>query len=321
MNILIVEDDQTVVDTVREFLQTEEPTWKLEEVNFEDVKEKLMSYQTDAIVLDIFKGDKELNIPEGENVYDYLWKKYFRPVVVFSAGIEVSRMEEIDHPFVKIIKKSEENYDSIIEALRMDDSPNGDTYLDSWEQYIFPPIPGNCLLGDVVMKSGGSKSKPSDFRVILSPSCDLVKRPEPKIKKILVAKCCSVVDGLNKSNKKNMKNSNNSVKTIQEILTRGYENSVVPLPKLRGIIPSMFVDMKDLELVPWKKIGDKEESGPWKDVSNEEESETKYYRVASIDSPFREMISQVYQSVSIRLGLPDRNFKSWAEEFSNELPK
>ncbi len=206
-------------------------------------------------------------------------------------------------------------------AALMDESPNGNTKLDSWELYIFPPITKNCLLGDVIMKCGGSNSEPSDFRIILSPSCDLVKRPEPKIKDILVAKCCSVVDGLGKANKRGMKNSNKSRNSIQEILTQGYINSVVPLPKLRGKIPNMFADMKDLELVPWENISDEEKSGTREDIGDKENSATRYYRVASVDSPFREMISQVYQLVATRPGLPERNFESWAKELSAELPE
>ena len=203
-------------------------------------------------------------------------------------------------------------------AALMDESPNGDAKLVGWEQYIFPPINQDCLLGDVIIKSGGSNSEPSDFRIILSPSCDLVKRPEPKIKEILVAKCCSVADGLCKANKKDMKKSDKNKETVQDILRQGYINSVIPLPKLKGKIPNMFADMKDLELVPWENISDKEESDTRGEIGDKEKSQSKYYRVASVDSPFREMISQVYQLVSTRPGLPERDFESWVKELSEE---
>ena len=376
MKILVIEDDPGVIDEIEDLLSEAEPAWKVEGMSFEDVKEKTVPYQTDAVILDIF-SDISLSIAEGENVYDDLWEKYFRPIVIFSAGIEASNLKGIVHPFVRKIKKSPENYDSLLEALRdfyplvqpikntkdyiltnlsivvrdvaphifeefeagtgaerheavkrasrrrlaalMDESPNGDAKLVGWEQYIFPPINEDCLLGDVIIKSGGSNSEPSDFRIILSPSCDLVKRPKPKIKEILVAKCCSVADGLCKANKKNMRKNDKNKETIEGILRQGYINSVIPLPKLKGKIPNMFADMKDLELVPWENIIDKEESGSREEIGDKEKSQPKYYRVASVDSPFREMISQVYQLVSTRPGLPEREFESWVKELSEEL--
>ena len=376
MKILVIEDDKNVVATLRKILSNEKLTWNLKRTSFKFAEKKLKSFQPDVVILDIF-SDINLSIAEGENVYDDLWEKYFRPIVIFSAGIEASNLKGIVHPFVRKIKKTPENYDLIIEALRdfhpliepikdtenhirtnlsivvrdvapqifqefdadtsaerceavrrasrrrlaalMDESPNGDAKLVGWEQYIFPPISEDCLLGDVIIKSGGLNSKPSDFRIILSPSCDLVKRPKPKIKEILVAKCCSVADGLCKANKKNMRKNDKNKETIEGILRQGYINSVIPLPKLKGKIPNMFADMKDLELVPWENIIDKEESGSREEIGDKEKSQPKYYRVASVDSPFREMISQVYQLVSTRPGLPERDFESWVKELSEEL--
>ena len=377
MKILIIEDDNNIVDTIRDFLSEEEPTWNVKGTSFNIAKEKLVSFRPDIVILDIFDGKIDLDNATGEKLHSFVWDKHFCPIVVFSAGIDLTKIEDNQHPFKHFVKKGSESYNKLIYVLRnfqthiksindtfiyiqnnlsdvlrdvapqifqeidteadrcdaikrasrrrlaalMDESPNGKTKLVSWEQYIYPPITKNCLLGDVIMKFGGSISEPTDFRIILSPSCDLVKRPEPKIKEILVARCCSVVDGLGKANIKDLKNNSKSRNTIQHILTQGYINSVILLPKLKGKIPSMFADMKDLELVPWNSICDDEESGTSEDIRNIERSDTRYYRVASIDSPFREMISQVYQLVSTRPGLPERDFKSWAKELSADLPE
>ncbi len=62
--------------------------------------------------------------------------------------------------------------------------------------------------------------------------------------------------------------------------------------------------MRDLDLIPLKEIG----------TLN---SDKKYLRVASIDSPFRELISWSYLQVAARPGLPDRNFESWIQEISD----
>lgn len=363
MKILIIDDDENVVTTIQENLPKGKSTWILEEVSFDGAKEKLVSFRPDVVILDVFDGEIDENNLAGDKVHSFVWDEHFCPIVVFTAGLDITSIEDIQHPFQRFVVKSSEGYDQLVKILQnfqihiksindtfiyiqrnlsgvlrdvaphifqefdsdadrrdaiirasrrrlaalMDESPNGETSLASWELYICPPITENCLLGDVVMKTNGSSSEPSDFRIILSPSCDLVKRPEPKISEILVAKCCSVVDGLGKASKKGMRKSRKSEKTIQDILRQGYINSVIPLPKLSGKIPNMFADMKDLELVPWENIGDKKES------------EKEYYRVASVDSPFREMISQVYQLVSTRPGLPERDFGSWAKELSDDL--
>ena len=363
MKILIIEDDKKVVATIRKILKKEKSTWILEEVSFDDAKEKLVSFRPDVVILDIFDGEIDEKNVAGDKLYSFVWDEHFCPIVVFSAGLDEISIGDIQHPFQQFVVKSNKGYDQLVDTLQkfqihiesindtfiyiqnnlsgvlrdvaphifqefvsdadrrdaivrasrrrlaalMDESPNGDSSLASWEQYICPPITENCLLGDVIMKASGSSSEPSDFRIILSPSCDLVKRPEPKIKEILVAKCCSIVDGLGKASKKGMKKSRKSENTIQDILRQGYINSVIPLPKLSGKIPNMFADMKDLELVPWENVGDKKES------------QKEYYRVASVDSPFREMISQVYQLVSTRPGLPERDFESWAKELSDDL--
>ena len=43
-------------------------------------------------------------------------------------------------------------------------------------------------------------------------------------------------------------------------------------------------------------------------------SDVDYVRVASVDSPFREMVAWAYMQVAARPGLPERNWDAWADE-------
>ena len=72
-----------------------------------------------------------------------------------------------------------------------------------------------------------------------------------------------------------------------------------------NIIPYMTVDLKKIELV---KI---DEIAPDKPLLTDDK---RYYRVASICSPFREQIAWAHLQNSCRPGVPDRNMELWAKE-------
>ena len=61
----------------------------------------------------------------------------------------------------------------------------------------------------------------------------------------------------------------------------------------------MAADLRDLQFIPVEDIG---------------LSEKPYLRIASIDSPFRELLSWAYLQTACRPGLPDRDWDSWGDE-------
>ena len=65
----------------------------------------------------------------------------------------------------------------------------------------------------------------------------------------------------------------------------------------------MAVYLKDLELILLERING--------------EGKT-FERVASIDSPFRELVAWAYMQVACRPGLPDRDTETWSEEIVKE---
>ena len=185
-------------------------------------------------------------------------------------------------------------------AALMDELSLDGTTLASWEQYLFPPVCDSPQLGDILRKVDGANDDPVSFRVVLTPSCDLVSSGsrDPKVSNVLVAKCCSMNDGLDRTSRKNM-----GIKKLEDqlprILTQGYFESVIPFPSLKNRIPTMAADLRDLELIPINDIS----------VSN-----GPFRRVASVDSPFRELIAWAYMQIAGRPGLPDRDSASWTKE-------
>ena len=186
-------------------------------------------------------------------------------------------------------------------AALMDEIPGDGQGLASWEQYICPPVSQDRLLGDILREAEKDNIDPANFRVVLTPSCDLISSGgrTPKVNKVLVAKCCSMTNGLGLTSWNGISASKLKERLIDTVLSRGYFETIIPFPALQGRIPTMTVNLRDLELIPLDEIGLKDK---------------KFLRIGSLDSPFRELVSWAYVQVSGRPGLPDRDFASWRDE-------
>lgn len=179
--------------------------------------------------------------------------------------------------------------------------------LKSWECYLQPPIAQHLLMGDLIRKSGGEKASPESYAVVLTPSCDLVKtanRPA-KVKHVLVSFCAKPNRLLKDmglqvwptSGEKKQK----ALGDLGRILSTGHAQSCMPLPELPGAFPAMTADFRNLGLIEIDQIGG---------------SELLYERVASIDNPWRELLAWAFMLAAARPGMPDRDYKGWAEELS-----
>ena len=197
-------------------------------------------------------------------------------------------------------------------AAQMDELSSGSYKLAPWEQYIFPPISEEIRLGNILMKKSDTSDglDPNAFQLVLTPSCDLETgggEREPKVKKVLVSQCCSAQQGLQKAlapiniEDKETTKEEKKKKKIEAFLSAGYSNGIIPLPKLEGRIPTMAADLRRLELIPVNDI------------------EKNYKIIASLDSPFREMVSWAYMQIAGRPGLPERDFDAWGKEILDAL--
>ena len=173
--------------------------------------------------------------------------------------------------------------------------------LASWEHYIYPPIGQDLQLGDILMRVGSAKDDPDNFRLVLSPSCDLVESHErtPKVADVLVARCCSIKDGLKLIGLQSTTSKAKLKERFSTILTQGYSDAMHPIASLVERIPCMVANLKNLELLAFAMIGT---------------AEDQYERIASMDSPFRELVSWSYLQVAGRPGLPDRDVAKWSDE-------
>ena len=291
--------------------------------------------------------------PEGLKTRNFIWDQHFCPIVVFSALPEIYNDENEPHPFVKTVQKESGSEQKVLEALnelqpqidalkeaerhirhsfscamrdvapyafevlndseqrndiikrsgrrrlaaQMDEISTDGTKLAGLEQYLYPPICKDIRLGDILKQEGGKNEDPAAFRVVLTPSCDLVSSGgrSSKVRDVLVARCHSIHDGLQLTSWGTI-----GISRLRErlpgTLAQGYFETIVPFPGLKNLIPPMVANLRDLELISIEKIN------------------TTFPRIASLDSPFRELIAWAYLQTAGRPGLPDRDIDAWRNE-------
>lgn len=185
-------------------------------------------------------------------------------------------------------------------AAMMDAPP--DKPIASWEQYLYPPSGENLLTGDIIRLDEKDMADPEGYRVILTPSCDLVRGNgrTPNVEEVLVARCTDISKMLPEIGCKTDTGRSKLESRLPRFLHRAYGDFCLPLPALPGILPVMTVQLKNLELIDLNRIGNNDEN--------------EYVRVVSVDSPFREMIAWAYLQVTGRPGLPERDFETWVNE-------
>lgn len=174
----------------------------------------------------------------------------------------------------------------------------------AWEQYIVPPAASHLMTGDVLRLRESSPDDPNSYRVILSPSCDLVKGRE-KVTRVLVAKCVPIDIYRSKHPPLySCKDAAEKKKAWRSLLSQPQTAGYSPMPAFPSLIPHMAVSLKELDLLELDSVAVKASAaaGP------------EFERVASTDSPFREQLAWAYMLIACRPGMPDRNIDSWVNE-------
>ncbi len=183
------------------------------------------------------------------------------------------------------------------------------TLIDPCEMYLYPPLPGTDLLtGDIIKnKNDGT------YFVILSPSCDMAQLGgrNPKIPNVLVAQLDEIKPILEETDffrgKTDHKKLGDEIKKQRDKEPR---EGRIYLPRLNKTLPGFRVNLKKLSLIAIKQ------------VSLEEKIVDKdFYRISSLDSPFRESFSTLAGQEMGRFGLPDFDYEKWGSGYWQVHPK
>jgi hypothetical protein len=167
-----------------------------------------------------------------------------------------------------------------------------------WEQYVFPVITAHPATGDILRAAGAAADSPASYRAVLTPTCDMVPRDgHCKVAQALVAQCVSanvfVTKGL--SLQANTKKKTLEKKLDDRVLNEPHQSGLVLLPECPGVFPLMAIDLRQLVLIPLDQI------------AGVDVQERPFARVASLDSPFRELLAWAFLQVGCRPGVPDRD--------------
>ena len=191
-------------------------------------------------------------------------------------------------------------------AARIDEAEYDQEHLHAWERYVVPPLGTHLLTADLLRRTDAVWTDPASFRLVLTPSCDLASHGDtaPRADTVLVARCEPVaeLETLRSGAQSNQR------KKLRSLLNEGAIGRHLPIPCLQGKVPSMVANLKRLELLPWAQIivGDPAHST--------HPEPTHYRRIASTDSPFREMVTWAYLQVAGRPGLPRIDTSAWSSE-------
>lgn len=171
--------------------------------------------------------------------------------------------------------------------------------LFSWEQYLVPAFGDDPLTGDLIRRRGSQWNDPDAYRLVLSPSCDMVAgRNESSV---LVAKCSSA--SAMKQRLQLPGNADRAADRVRtQVLTQGHWNGFLPLPVFPNRVPLLVASLKDLEIVPYVAIRPAPGGQP------------EFERIASIDSPFREQVAWAFLSTVARPAMPDRDMAQWSRD-------
>ena len=180
----------------------------------------------------------------------------------------------------------------------------------AWVEYICPPVSSSLIVCDIIKKNNDPKTAfcagdPEEYWIVLTPSCDLCEHND-KPARATHALCaqCGKKDVFHKYELRPTPKKDH-IEHVRRDLAQGYNDALVSLPGLTSVLPYMTIELKKTQLIPLTDIA--------ASVSSVNEA-TKYIRIASVSSPFREQIVWAHMINSCRPGVPDRNFDLWAKE-------
>ncbi len=200
-------------------------------------------------------------------------------------------------------------------AAALDYTAEPEKQTQAWEQYIYPPIGSDLLTGDLIRVTTESETGPTAYHVVLSPSCDLARGPgRNPLLQILVADCVPIQDFLVAANvlPANVDSTkpltSGQRKNLLSQLSKDQIAGLTVMPELPNVLPLMAANLKKLSLLPYC------------DIAPKKDENKRFFRVASVDSPFRERLAWAYLQVAGRPGVPDVDRNALADSIAQPIP-
>ena len=348
MKLLIIEDDPTAVKGIKD--NFEDIGWTVLNSDFERALENIRKEQPDIIVMD-WMEDLDDNKDRGRAIFNETHNLPIIIYSGIASALEVDEIE--NNPFIEKIPKGDEQdviskinewekYIKVVSEIKnqFDEAVSymmaslkpvialstypgenvikymlnrqaseffGSKIVDdetnpTWTQYLYPPSSKTLLVADIL------KSRIEDkYFVLLTPSCDMARSNGDT--NVLLATCTDAYKFHDYGQLQNFDPSSSKgtqkIETVSKMLSYGYNSYRISLPELPNVFSYLTVNLKDLHFVKLSTIA--------VNTKNIDSSKHEYVRIASINSPYREQIVWAHMVNSCRPGVPDRDYKKWAE--------
>ena len=154
--------------------------------------------------------------------------------------------------------------------------------------YIVPP-PKDFRMGDILKRigEGNGHGGTDQWRIIMTPSCDFSNN---KVDSVILA-TCTTLDEFEEYSKWMHNSSENARDGIQRLLggnPKGRQQGRYYYLPQAWKLPHLVVDLQKVLNIPYKDL-------------------QHYEKIASLDSPYSESLSQQFQHYIGRIGTPDLN--------------
>ena len=110
MKVLVVDDIRDSVKGILDYC--DEKGWENEIIEFEDAYKEILEFDPDVVVLDWYDdADRDPKETMGNTLLSLIWKRTFRPVIVFSAIANTIEIDEklMKCSMLKLLSKGEED--------------------------------------------------------------------------------------------------------------------------------------------------------------------------------------------------------------------
>ena len=198
-------------------------------------------------------------------------------------------------------------------AARIDADASGDGALKAWERFVVPALGKHLLAADLLRRREATWNDPEAFRLVLTPSCDLVPQDgsQPRADQILVARCEQITRLGNVAIDPDTPLGKNKKNKLKPILREGIADGLLPIPRFINHVPSMAANLKRLDFVNWEDV--EAETGDGRAAPEN----PQFVRAASTDSPFRELVVWAYLRVTGRPGAPAVDVDGWLDDITS----
>jgi DNA-binding NarL/FixJ family response regulator len=343
MNILVVDDEKDIFNSIQLRLKKQKNIQILPRCDFDNVIKNMDIYKVDMIILDLSNGiDRDTEA--GKIIINNIYKHSFLPVIIFSGFSDDFDNPFKDNYFIKTVKKGKTGITELRKAVKeflpfiekqILVSKELSTDISEIYRNTYQKLISNAKLKNVNTKSeiftrlmkrrlaasideASDDSRINAWEIYLYPCLgneyltgDILRKKrstknDPTSYKIILSPSCDLQKGQ---------------KPIQNVKVACFKNikdnfskNNLKISRLRDTSPNRFMFFHKLEgefphmVCDFKEI----EIIKFTDLN-------KYFeRIVSIDSPFRESIVWADITINGRPGLPDRNCDDWLADIKAE---